>query len=74
MKSSIGSNNPEDTADTDHNGVPDRAEKAFAEDGRPASEPAPADTRAPRPAHDQDDGGLESARPTRGAVRPPHSN
>ncbi|ARN21003.1 hypothetical protein [Piscinibacter gummiphilus] len=74
MKSSIGTTTPDTEADRDADGVPDQAERDFAEDGRPAaSRPVPPPKHG-EPANAPDDGGLESSRPQHGAVLPPAPN
>jgi len=77
VKSSIGTTTPDTDADRDVDGIPDQAERDFAEDGQ--STPTPTG-RTPRPARGStpdgapDDGGLESTRPPHGDVVPPPSN
>ena len=74
MKSSIGTTTPDSDTDRDVDGVPDQAERDFAEDGQPASS-----QRAPTPGRGApedapDDGVLESSRPQHGDVVPPAPN
>jgi len=76
MKSSIGTTTPDTDADRDVDGIPDQAERDFAEDGK--TSPAARRREAPsKPAGTDDapdDGGLESTRSPHGDVVPPPSN
>lgn len=74
MKSSIGTTTPDTDADRDVDGVPDQAERDFAEDGRPASSRRTPPSERDVPEDAPDDGGLESSRPQHGDVVPPAPN